>query len=193
MLRSKVSHCETIEEFYEVIRRDQEKHYKANYCAHHDAVQKLLEECDSYKELGVHQGASAAAALLSNPKKVELVDNRLGPFNGQKDLFETYCSENNIELIVKGMSSLDSDSVSDTQVLLIDSCHQPDHLTKELELHHESVSDYMVFHDTSMLKRLPNDALYNVIEKFCNDSNGEWEIFERYTENVGYTVIKRVK
>jgi hypothetical protein len=192
MLTADTSHCKTLEEFYESIRSQQEKYHGEHYCAHHDAVKRCLQECDTYKELGLHQGASAASGILCNPKKVELIDITLEKYNWSKDLFQKYCSDHKIELIVKECSSIDKKSLSPTQVLLIDSLHRPEYLTQELRFHQEYVSDYIVFHDTSQLARQPNEALYYVIEKFCKELN-QWEIVERETRNAGYTVIKKMK
>jgi hypothetical protein len=60
-------------------------------------------------------------------------------------------------------------------------------MRKELILHHHTVKKYMVFHDTTV-----QQSLYDTIAGFCSDTK-VWEIVERGTTNVGYTVIKRIK
>ena len=191
MITSKTDHCKTLEEFYVSIREQQEEYHGMHYCDQHDMIRRLMVDCDTYKELGVHQGATAANALIHcNPTKVELVDISLEKYNWSKDLFRTYCDDNDIELVVKESSSIKPKSRSRTDLLLIDSLHKPDYLTQELRYHAEYVNKYIVFHDTSMLNRTPNDALYKVIEKFCNELN-PWEIIERHTDNVGCMAIKR--
>ena len=64
MLTAEIDHVESVEEFYKEIRTQQELFHGDHYCAMHDAIQKFMKDCRSYKELGTHQGASAAAAML---------------------------------------------------------------------------------------------------------------------------------
>jgi len=84
MINAKLDHVKTLPEFYTEIRKQQEEAHGSEYCWQHDAMQKLMrEECNTYKELGTHQGASAAAACLTNPKSAELIDinhEKIRPF-----------------------------------------------------------------------------------------------------------------
>ena len=57
MHTSEVSHVKTVEEFYKSIREQQEVAHGKEYCDQHDAIIKYMKECESYKELGTHQGA----------------------------------------------------------------------------------------------------------------------------------------
>lgn len=189
MINSKVDHCKTLQEFYSEIRRQQEEAHGHDYCRQHDAIQRLMKYCTSYKELGTHQGATAAAALLTIPLKVELVDISMEKFNASRHLFEEFCATNDIELTVKEMSSIDRRAVSPCDLLLIDSLHQPGHLMNELRLHSQYVKKYIVCHDTSILNGRVNSALYNAIVNFTNEIN-PWIIAERNTDNVGYTVLR---
>ena len=74
MHTSEVSHVKSVEEFYKSIREQQEEAHGKEYCDQHDAIVKYMAECDSYKELGTHQGATAACVMLLKPKYIELVD-----------------------------------------------------------------------------------------------------------------------
>lgn len=191
MINSKVDHCETLEEFYEEIRRQQEEAHGAKYCEQHDIIKQLLwDECQTYKELGTHQGGTAAVACLAKPKKVDLVDISMEKYNKSKHLFEAYCEKHNIELVVREMDSTSPRSVSRTDLLVIDSLHHPNHLIKELNLHTQYVAKYIVCHDTSMLHGKKDDRLYRCLKQFCDQLN-PWEIIDRRTDNVGVTVLKR--
>ena len=66
-----------LEEFYKEIRTQQERAQGNDYCSHHDMVKSVLSDGDVYKELGVHQGASLASAMLNGAKTVHLVDMTL--------------------------------------------------------------------------------------------------------------------
>ena len=191
MIVAKLGHVKTLEEFYSEIRRQQEEAHGNDYCEQHDALVRLLtkEGCTTYKELGTNQGATAAAAMLCNPKEIELIDIDMRRYKQfLKPLAEKYCAENNIKLTVKEISSTDIGSLGiSPDVLLIDSYHTPQHMRKELILHQHTVKKYMVFHDTTV-----QQSLYDTIAGFCSDTK-VWEIVERGTTNVGYTVIKRIK
>ena len=193
MINSEVSHCKTLEEFYKSIREQQEENYGKHYCDQHDVVQRLMKEegVNRYKELGVHQGATAANACLLNPKSVELIDITLEKYNKSKHLFEKYCEKNNVELSVKEIDSSSSSSKSQCDLLVIDSLHRPEHLIKELNVHADWTSRYIIVHDTARRFGRPDDALYQTLKQFCNKIN-PWEISEHHTENVGVTVIKKM-
>jgi cephalosporin hydroxylase len=191
MINSKVDHCETLEEFYEEIRRQQEEAHGDKYCEQHDIIKQLLwDECETYKELGTHQGGTAACALMQKPKKVDLVDISMEKYNKSKHLFEAYCEKHDIEFVVREMDSTSPRSVSRTDLLVIDSLHHPNHLIKELNLHTQYVAKYIVCHDTARLHGKANDALYQVLKQFVAQLN-PWEIVDHRTDNVGVTVLKR--
>jgi hypothetical protein len=190
MITSKVDHCRTLEEFYSEIRRQQEEAHGKEYCAHHDAIQKLLIRGDRYKELGTHQGATAAAACLAFPDSVELIDINHEKYYACKSLFETYCFVNKINLIVKEVNSIDPASVSRCDLLLIDSVHRPDHLRTELMLHAPYTSKYIVLHDTYILSGRVNPVLHETAVMYTKWVP-EWSVIEYYQKNAGYTVLKR--
>jgi hypothetical protein len=178
-------------EFYIGIRDQQLKAHGDDYCNHHGAIifyaYKL--SCISYRELGTHQGASAAAACLNadSINQIELVDISFDIFRPYQHLFEEYCKSKNISLSLKEKSSLDPSTAATTvDLLFIDSKHDPKHLRKELKLHAKTVNKCIIFHDTSHKPKL-----FDEIQFFVNKNHNEWELTEHYTQNVGYTVITR--
>ena len=92
----------------------------------HDAITRLLKDCDSYKELGLAQGTTLAAAILQHPVSVEAIDNDLPRFNACRPLFEKYCKKHKIELTIREMSSLNPTSSITALIyyLLIQSINQ---------------------------------------------------------------------
>ena len=96
-------------------------------------------------------------------------------------------SVNNIKLKVHECSSIDAECTHKTDILLIDSLHQRNHMQKELDLHGNNVSKYIIVHDTSIINGGANESLYHCLMGFAK-TNG-WEEIERGTDNVGYTVI----
>lgn len=189
MINAKLDHVKTLEEFYSEIRKQHEEAHGREYCWQHDAMMRLMEQCDTYKELGTHQGASAAAACLTKPKKVSLVDIDLSRWRPFEKLFTDYCEQHNIKFHIQEISSIDAKALSPVDLLLIDSNHQPKHLEKELATHSQYVKKYIVLHDTSRLFGKPDDRLYRVAEKFVSGIT-PWRIKFRETANVGYTIME---
>ena len=195
MLTAKLDHVETVEEFYREIRSQQEAHHGADYCAMHDAMRKLMKECKSYKEIGTHQGGSAAAILSGEylPEYMELIDINHEKYRWKlKALAEPFCEANNIRLVVQDVdsSSLASMSGEVVDMLMIDSLHKRYHMEKELKIHAGYARKYIVAHDTSICQDSAPDALFQCLTDFCAANPG-WKIIERGTTNVGYTVLKK--
>lgn len=188
MINAELGHVSTLEEFYREIRRQQEEAHGQDYCQQHDAIRNLLRtECRTYKELGTHQGGTAAGAILMNPTRVELVDISMEKYRlFAKPIFEKYCKDHDIEFVVKEVDSTSAASIGpEVDLMLIDSRHTRQHMEMELAVHARYVKKYIVFHDTSAVPQL-----YEGIKYFCM-RNPEWMLHERGTANVGYTVIKR--
>jgi len=190
MINSDLSHVETLVEFNESIREQQEEAHGKDYCAIHDAIKKYMKECKSYMELGTHQGGTASTAMLCNPEFIQLVDIDFSRYNKfLAPIARKYCKENDIKLSIKQADSTGLGSTAWVDMLVIDSYHHPQHMIKELNMHAGHVSKYIIAHDTSVLHGNPNDSLYRVLKNFASD--GKWEIIEHNTNNVGYTVLKK--
>ena len=195
MLTADLKHVKTVDEFYTKIRSQQETHHGKDYCAMHDAIRKYLKDCKSYKELGTHQGGTAACVMTAEhkPEYMELVDINHEKYRWKlKSLAEPYCEENNIELVVKDADSTGLNSLSDRDIdmLVIDSLHKRFHMEAELTMHANYIKKYIIAHDTSIAQDNPPDNLYRCLDDFCKESPA-WQIIERGTNNVGYTVLKR--
>lgn len=186
MLTAELNDLTSLEDFYREIRSQQEEFHGQGYCAHHDAIQRYAGKQCSYKELGTHQGATAAAAVLAGYKEVTLVDRDHYKLRPNQHLFESYCSKEKIRLEIVESDSTHQRAVSPVDVLLIDSKHTYKHCTSELSKHAKFVGRYIIFHDTSHKKELAN-AVDDFLKK-----NTDWKMVEVSTENVGYTVIGRV-
>ena len=190
MINSELGHVTTMEEFYSEIVRQQEEAHGEHYCAMHDEIRKYMKECDSYIELGTHQGGTAAAAALCKPEQIQLVDKDMSRYKKfLQPIFEQYCKENNIRNYVLEEDSTSIKSTKRSDMLMIDSLHHPDHMIKELRLHSPIINKYIIAHDTSMLHGKNDSRLYDCLQVFCLDY--PWEVVERNTDNVGYTVLKR--
>lgn len=190
MINSELGHVKSVKEFNKDIKRQQEEAHGEYYCAIHDAIIKYMKECDSYLELGTHQGGTASTALLCNPKQIQLVDIDMSRYKKfLQPLAEKYVEDNNIDFRVLEESSLSLKSTRRSDMLMIDSLHHPNHMIQELRLHSPLINKYIIAHDTSILHGKKDNRLYDCIQNFCLDY--PWEVVERNTDNVGYTVMKR--
>tara|TARA_Y100000389_G_scaffold193025_1_gene221345 strand:- start:745 stop:1314 length:570 start_codon:yes stop_codon:yes gene_type:complete len=187
MINAKLGHVKSVEEFYHEIRWQQEEAHGQDYCEQHDAIRKYASECKTYRELGTHQGGTAANAMLSGFKYIELVDISMEKYEKfLKPIAEKHCKENKIVLKVKEVDSSSLDSIGPhVDMMLIDSYHRAFHMKRELDMHGKSVKKYIVAHDTWAVPEL-----HTCLEEFCFNNPG-WRVLERGKTNVGYTVLKK--
>ena len=183
-------HVTSVEQFYQEIRQRQVEEFGGiEYVRHHDVMQRLFldEGCSSYRELGTHQGASAAAVMLTKPKIMELIDTNMDRFNRfLRPLAEAYCAVHNIELSVRQISSTSKEAASGSvDVLLVDTWHNVRQVQAELEVHSDQVGRFIVFHDTATFPKIKA-----CVDRFCF-KNRSWKVIEHCKKSVGTTVIKR--
>ena len=149
-----------------------------------------MKDCNSYLELGTHQGATAACAILQNPKSVQLVDIDFTKYNKfLKPIAEQYCKDNNIALNIVEDDSSKNTTTSAADFLLIDSRHIASHMTAELKTHSKNISKHILAHDTHRQHGKVNTSLYTVLENFCKTN--PWKVVERNTTAEGYTLLER--
>jgi hypothetical protein len=182
----------TLKEFYDTLSGMQASAHFNEYIEHHKPLKKCAEdpEVNIIKEIGVCQGVTLAALMMTKPKKLVGYDIMPKYFMPYKKLFDEYAKNNNVDFDYIVMSSHDKKSVSKCDLLHIDSLHDPVHLRKELELHAPKVSKYIVFHDTANFKG--SKGLLPVIADYITRTEQSWQIIDHYPHRVGYTAIKRV-
>lgn len=191
MINSQLGHVRTLEEFNSEIRRQQEQAHGADYCNIHDAIKKYMVNCNSYMELGTHQGGTASAAMLCQPQKIVLVDVDFSKYRKfLEPIAIKYCEQHKIDFRVVETDSTSLAAFNMTDMLVIDSLHTPQHMMRELNFHGLNTRKYIIAHDTSVINGRPDESLFSCMKRY-GDTNG-WTIVEREVSNVGYTVMKRV-
>jgi len=198
MINSDLEHVITLEEFNSEIRRQQEEAHGFDYCQIHDAIAKYMKDCESYLELGTHQGGTASVAMLSKPEKIYLLDIDMSRYKKFLDPIATkYCAINGINLSVEQGDSTSSKTKTYLQttlftvdMLVIDSYHVPSHMEKELRLYGKNTNKYILAHDTSMLMGVNNNCLYQCLKSWAEKNN--FKEIEHGTTNVGYVVFQKV-
>jgi len=141
--------------------------------------------CYSYTEFGINQGATLAAAMLENPKTVRAYDIRFGWYTQAADLFGQYAAEHSIDYEATECDTLDC-VIDPVDVLYIDTLHKYDHLSKELAIHGDKVSRFIVFHDT-----LAQPELKRAVRQYVGTDN-RWNIVAECDINVGFMTIEKV-
>lgn len=184
-----------------------------------EMLSRYAMDCNSVTEMGIgplHLGLNSTWCLLhgllkskgSNDNKkyiaIDLIDENTNILNA-KEISESVGI--NFEFIVSNTIEIEIDK---TDLLFIDTDHRYQHLMKELELHNENVSKYIIIHDTSgkyenwedwpfdhenrgELKNNPNKyGLWPCVVDFI-DQNPNWKLLERGQEGNGMTVLQRIK
>lgn len=175
---------------------------------HLPTIKKYAEECETIVELGVRVPISTFALMMGKPKKLTSVD-LLSPSHfgggGELNLVYEYAKQENIDF-----SFVLSDSISynfeSCDLLFIDTWHTYRQLISELITHQHRVTKYIILHDTTTYASEdeanwaqspePNfggeikKGLWTAVEDFLSHFP-EWELYERYTNNNGLSILKR--
>jgi hypothetical protein len=141
--------------------------------------------------MGVRAVVSTWAFLKSNPERLICYDIK------RSDNIDTViiaAREAGIALEFHEQDVLTA-KIESTDLLFIDTLHQHDQLTQELNLHADKVRKYIIMHDTSKFAYTDEvsgneGGLWPALETFLS-KHPEWQIKERYTNNNGLTIIQR--
>jgi cephalosporin hydroxylase len=171
-------------------------------------------DCNHITECGVRSVVSsyAFAVALKNksPNKLIQVDLDWHP---NLDVFKNECMREGVNVVFYKQSDLEC-PMEETELLFIDTWHIYGHLKRELERWNPYVSKYIIFHDTTVdewygesirmgmnIEQQVRESgypeeeirkgLWPAIEEFLEE-HPEWEIKERFTNNNGLTILKRV-
>jgi hypothetical protein len=175
----------------------------------------LAGECSSVVEIGLRtmvsswgilKGLSESSSnerfylgidIVSPP--LDILNNAMRLAEG-KDILFTFWEANDMDV-----------SIAPTEMLFIDSLHTYCHLTCELENFSPKVSKYIAMHDTSAPWGYADDSSYSgdfseypseydrskhglwpAVEDFLQ-RHPEWILYQRYLNNHGFTILKRIQ
>lgn len=179
MIQGDFTHCTTIEEFYKEISQTHRNAHGKEYTAHHSKMMEILPFCETYRELGVMQGATAACAVISGIKDIHLIDIDISRFLPYVPLFSE------VDMLVTECDDLKVQNLYPVDFLLVDSLHTYRHVKAQLEVHANYVKKYIMFHDTAAQKDVKL-----AVDEFLR-ANEDWKLVLHYPENVGYSLIER--
>lgn len=186
MYQVNYSQCQNITDHYETSLNQLAQGYVPEYVKYLPHIREYMKECNSYRELGTNQGASAAAVLLEKVPFVQLIDKSFSRLNPSKHYFEAYAKENNIELNLVESSSLEVNITRNTDFLFVDSVHKYNHVTKELNIYSPFVNKYIMIHDT-----VGYPGVGQAVVDFLKNTT-EWKQCFHYNHpKAGYTVLEK--
>jgi cephalosporin hydroxylase len=177
--------CKSVTEVQNLFLSNYNNAHGETYIKYLFKIKELLDNCNSYRELGTNQGASAFIAISTKVQFLDLIDISFEGMETNKSILDLYAKDNNKKINYYENSSLDIDINYSTDFLFVDSLHEPNHVKKEIEKYHPLTSKYIMFHDTTLYPKL-----MPVIKNFLNE-NSEWEILEIENSFAGHTIIKR--
>lgn len=183
---------------------------------HLPTLYKYATECETVFETGVRGCISSWAltyGLLNNNKPTKsLFMNDIDPCN-INDLLNT-TKGLNIEIQYKWINNLQLELSSNVDLTFIDTWHVYGHLKRELAKFSKVTNKYIIMHDTTVdeiygeslrcnmniheqshISGYPVEEITCGLQKAIDEflyRNPEWALHERYTNNNGLTILKRV-
>jgi hypothetical protein len=185
---------------------------------HIPTLYKYATECSTIFETGVRGCVSSwafAKGLLNNGsdrKKLFLNDI------SQCEISELLndCQKCKIDVQYKWINNLELELTDTFDLVFIDTWHVYAQLKRELDKFSKITNKYIIMHDTTVDEiygetiRLGWDAhrqsletgfpieeincgLWKAVEEFLEKNSEEWVLHERYTNNNGLTILKRIK
>ena len=170
---------------------------------HLPTLYKYASECSHVTEMGVREVVSTWAFLHAKPSR--LVSYDLFTSSNLALAYEA-AKETNVDFQFIQANVLDV-TIEKTDLLFIDTWHKYGQLSQELPMHCNTVSKYIILHDTTKYatqdegtwdrysdNRTEGKAkagLWAAVEEFL-EANPEWIIAERFTNNNGLTILKRI-
>ena len=170
---------------------------------HLPTLYKYATECDHVTEMGVREVVSTWAFLHAKPSRLVSYDLFT---SSNISLAEQAAKEIEVDFTFIQANVLDV-VIEETDLLFIDTWHKYRQLSQELPMHCNAVRKYIILHDTTKYATEDEGAwsrysdertegkgkagLWPAVEEFL-ETNPEWIIAERFTNNNGLTILERV-
>lgn len=162
---------------------------------HLPTLMRYAEECDHVTEMGVRWVVSTYAFMMGRPKRMISYDIEPVENHGiSREELKTLALQADCDYDFYVADTRDL-TIEETDLLFIDTLHTYHQLKRELELHANKSRKYIIFHDTTTFEFMGEggreEGLWKAIEEFLHH-DGNWAIHERYTNNNGLTILKRI-
>ena len=163
---------------------------------HIHVFKKYAEECDHITEMGTRAVVSTYGFLMGKPKRMVAYDiDPIEKYGVDRIELKSLAAENGIDFdfIVADTLTLDIEA---TDLLFIDTYHAYPQLRAELLRHGNKANKYIIMHDTtfheSKGEKPAEDGLWRAILEFTFN-NRSWVVHEKFANNNGITILKRIK
>jgi len=180
---------------------------------HLPTLRSLAIECSSVVEIGLRTMVSTWGILQGLADNPLTSRSYLGidierPASETLNLAQRLAEGNGISFQFLQANDMDID-IEQTDLLFIDSLHTYCHLTYELETFSPKVNKYISMHDTTFSNETIDDlgyigdyseyppeydrtkrGLWPAIVDFL-ERHPEWTLYQRYTNNYGFTILRR--
>jgi hypothetical protein len=147
-------------------------------------------QCKRIVEFGVFDCTSTWALLASKPSWMRSYDIYR---HSAVDVVERAARNADLDFRFMNESSIEA-QIEPCDLLLIDSFHSYEQLSKELSMHSGKVSKYMILHDTTIFANVDQTGLgrglWPAIQEFL-DLHPEWRVKERFEHCYGLTILER--
>lgn len=186
----KMINMETLEEIYN------------RHCTQYSDIQEHLptlkrytEKCEHVTEMGVRYVVSTYAFMMGKPKR--LISYDILPvenFGIDRGDLKKLAEDNgvNFDFFVGDTTKIE---IEETDLLFIDTWHVYQQLIVELNKHGNKSKKYIIMHDTTKFGEVgecnEGDGLMKAVFEFIN-INSNWVIHEKFENNNGLTVLKRL-
>ena len=173
---------------------------------HFPAIIEYGQQCDHITEMGVRGIISTWGWLATNPKKLISYDIQDpvtwgGSLQDVEDTAQSIGTEFKFHL-----ANVLEVEIEETDLLFLDTWHSYKQLKAELDLHSSKVRKYIYFHVTTSYAdydetsyevwgenwKAEGIGIWKAIEEFL-ESHPEWVLEKRFTNNNGFTIIKKIK
>lgn len=162
---------------------------------HLPTLKKYTEECQHVTEMGVRYVVSTYAFMMGKPKR--LISYDILPvenFGINRMDLKKLAHDNGVffDFYVGDTTKIE---IEDTDLLFIDTWHVYQQLIVELRLHGNKSKKYIIMHDTTKFGEMgecgEGEGLMKAVHEFI-ESNPHWVIYEKFENNNGLTILKRV-
>ncbi len=175
---------------------------------HFPAILEYGQECDHITEMGCRGICSTWAWLACAPKdgfiSYDLYDPSRwgGDIQSVRDTADAYGIK--FDFVEADVLKID---IEPTDLLFIDTWHCYDQLVAELKRHSDKARKYICFHDTTTYEHRSEPStsensfpggitegkgLWDAVTEFLEENSDKWELHKRFTNNNGFTIIKRI-
>lgn len=157
-------------------------------------IEYYANKCKHVTEFGVREGHSTIALISGCKGKVCSYDIEKTPIVSYLESSTDLPCNWEFKIADTGSPELE---IEDTELLMFDTLHTYEHLTKELTNHGRKASRFLLFHDTFTCGDIDKsghkqEGITRAIEEFMNKYNFEYKEVYRTEANNGFLILERV-